>query len=370
MDNKKNTFILTDLIDFLTDKALTILKKVGKLITNEKSHDAMEMCIKVIIMILIILILKIPVDLIGRLGVVIIYKIGTIFRYYLSVGWIALTIYSYYILSLVLIYKVFKDIFENKELNIIEMDRKKDKKIKKDFFIPILRVIRAIIIAMLFPIFIIIVLLFSGLGASIALLVNKTYLISLFIVIIGLIIIFFMVGYIVVKYTFDSTKDIKKYIEKLFIGFAVFIFGILAFGFETLNFSYSKSLPVNFNSSEIKTSVKYDNEREYIILKGKNNDNIIINKNIDNSLGDEIVIKGKYLETSKLSYVVNTIDNETIIEFYNDLNLDSNKIEKIYNSLIASIVDRTMYNYKKLKYSMIEIYASEDILKNIIIEDE
>lgn len=367
--NEKNNFFLTDWIEYLTDVVLNFFKKFGRMISNKKSHDVTEISIKIIILIFLLLILKIPVDIISKLGIYIIYKFGTILREYLSIGWSFFINYSYILLSVIFTYKVFKDILTNKELNILEYDRKKDKEVKQKVFNPVLKTIRILIYILMIPLYFTLAFLFMIIGMSSALVVDGSYLISLFIMALGLILSIVSIILLITRYISSDSHKYNKFIESILIGFGVFVFGIFALWFETYHFTYRDYLPVDFKENSLNISVDIDESKDYYIDKVKYNSGIKINKIIDNSLENKIEIKGYYLETSILNYKIENVGNKTYIRIYNDVSLDANKLEKIYDSVVYSIADKTIYSFNKLKYSTINIYGSEDILNKINIED-
>jgi len=203
MKKKKN---LITLIDFLTDKALEIIKKTGKLISNKNSHDTAFIFIKVAITFLFLVLLDIPFTLLENTGIWLIYQIGDSFRYILALSWKVVINCSYIILNLIILFKVFKDILNNKELNLIETDHRKDTKIKKSIFVPIIQIIKVVLYLSTAPFIIMIIILLIALGMNLALIVNGYFTYSILFIAIGLIIMLLSVVLAIIDITKRGVK--------------------------------------------------------------------------------------------------------------------------------------------------------------------
>ena len=182
----KKEFSLIDLVDHLTIRAVKVLKKIGKLVNNKNSHDMVFIFTKVIVTLLVIAILNIPFTIIKDLGVVLIYEIGSTFRYLLSVSWTAIVYLSYFILGVILFLKVFNSILKDKELNLIEQNRRKDAHMKKKVFLPIIGFLKAIVVVGSIPLVIVLLLLLITTGMSICLIVNGYGMFGLLFILVGL----------------------------------------------------------------------------------------------------------------------------------------------------------------------------------------
>ena len=182
----KKEMSLVDLVDYLTVGAVEVLKKIGKLVNNKNSHDVVFIFTKVIVTLLVIAFLNIPFTIIKDLGIVLIYEVGSTFRYLLSIGWTIIIYLSYFILGVILFLKVFNSILKDKELNLIEQNRRKDVHMKKKVFLPIIGFLKAGVVVLTIPLVIALILILIVIGMSICLLVNGFGLFSLLIMLIGL----------------------------------------------------------------------------------------------------------------------------------------------------------------------------------------
>lgn len=160
----------------------------------------------------------------------------------------------------------------------------------------------------------------------------------------------------------------KKYVNILLVGFLVFVVGIIALNFELVSYEYVDYLPDTFIERVDKFSVKIDKEKDYKIKKAKYNDAISIEKKVDNSLEDEILVEVISMNTSRVNYYMTSDKIESYLVFSNDLNVYTNDIGTIFDLVMSCIMDKKVYNYNLLKYSKIVIHGNEDLLSEIEID--
>lgn len=183
MEKVKN---LINLIELATDKTVIYLKKIGKLVNNKNTHDTVYIFTQIIITMLIIAILKIPFQIFNELGTFIIYAVGNTFRGVLSFSWELILELSYLMFSLFLLLKIFRNILKNKELNFIENDRRKDTRVKKKVFNPIMNIVIVCLELLTVPFIFAILGILTLLGMDFALMVNGYIMIGLSFVLIGM----------------------------------------------------------------------------------------------------------------------------------------------------------------------------------------
>ena len=175
----KKEMSLINVVDYLTVGAVEILKKIGKLVNNKNSHDVVFIFTKIIVTFLLIAFLNIPFMIIKDLGIVLIYEVGNTFRYLLSISWSLIVYLSYFLSGLVLFLKVFDSILKDKELNLIEQNRRKDVHVKKKVFLPIIDLVKAGIVILTLPLILILAVILISIGMALALLINTYGLFSL-----------------------------------------------------------------------------------------------------------------------------------------------------------------------------------------------
>lgn len=185
MEKVKN---LIYLIELATEKTVMYLKKIGKLVNNKNTHDTVYIFTQIIITMLIIAILRVPFQIISELGTFIIYTVGNTFRGVLSFSWELILELSYLMFSLFLLLKIFRNIMKNKELNFIENDRRKDTRVKKKVFNPIMNVVVVCLELLTVPFIFAILGILTLLGMDFALMVNGYIMIGLTFMLIGMLI--------------------------------------------------------------------------------------------------------------------------------------------------------------------------------------
>lgn len=182
----KKEMSLINIVDYLTVGAVEILKKIGKLVNNKNSHDVVFIFTKIIVTFLLIAFLNIPFMIIKDLGIVLIYEVGNTFRYLLSISWSLIIYLSYFLSGLVLFLKVFDSILKDKELNLIEQNRRKDAHVKKKVFLPIIDLVKAGIVILTLPLILVLAVILISVGMAVALLINTNGLFSLLFMLVGL----------------------------------------------------------------------------------------------------------------------------------------------------------------------------------------
>lgn len=182
----KNDKSLLELIDYLTVGLVQVLKKIGKLVNNKNSHDIVFIFTKIIVTFILIALLNIPFTILKELGISLIYYSGGSLRYLLSIGWIIIVYLSYFIVGFTVFLKVFNSILKDKELNLIEENRRKDSHAKKKVFLPIIKVIKACMIILTIPIIVVLAAILIFLGMNVCLFVNGYNLFFLLFVLVGL----------------------------------------------------------------------------------------------------------------------------------------------------------------------------------------
>ena len=134
---ENNKMSLINLIDYLSEKVTNFLKKAGRLAANKNKKDSVLIATKIVVTIIALAVLSIPFSLVKEIGVMLIYKVGASLRAFLSFAWAFMLDLSYLIFCLTVISKVLSSILEDKELNLIEENRIKDTRLKKNIFLPI-----------------------------------------------------------------------------------------------------------------------------------------------------------------------------------------------------------------------------------------
>lgn len=162
----------------------------------------------------------------------------------------------------------------------------------------------------------------------------------------------------------------NKYLYFLFGGFLIFIAGIITFNFEISNYKYVDYLPENFEMNTDSFEIDVNDNKDYEIKKDRFNQNIVIEKVVDNSLKDKFVIEITHSKTSEAYAYFDTDEKDTKILLSNSMKLYVKDIKDIYELFKLCMKEKTVYNYKLLKYSKVKIIGSKEILDRIEIDNE
>jgi len=182
---------LLDIIDFVTTKAFNGIKWLGNMVRGKNTKDTIYIFLKIIVTLVILWVAGFLFEGLKHVSVSMIYFFGSTFRSILSLCLSFILELAYFILCFVILLKVFSSILENKELNLIETNRKKDTKLKKNIFLPLIYIIRFGLYICIIPIIcaMAIVLIFAGMSVYLAL--NGNLLISPFFMCAGMLVMFY-----------------------------------------------------------------------------------------------------------------------------------------------------------------------------------
>lgn len=310
-----------------------------------------EILIKVIFTLLLIIIIRIPFDIISNLGEsvfsIMLYPLDKI----LTVMWQILVGLTYVITSIFLIINLFKKYFYLDEKVEVKKGVKKEKIIeeKKEVNNSIGSILKSLItIIFLFPLWCVNFGLFIAIAVVIYLLFKGISIIGVLILLIGLSLLF---GFLAdtVKNLINSPRKVS--FIPFFISTIFIVFGGLMTAETSLSYNFhhdaSKS---NLYKEEIIEKYIYTNTS--IVSDDKN---IIIDDLLENN---KIIIK---IETNKATNInLNEQDNKIII----NTELKNNRKE-IYNLIIEDIKAKEIYDYSDIYEMEVYIYVNSET-RNLI----
>lgn len=186
---KEKSFL--DIVDFCTDKVFMALNWLSKMIRGKNTKDTVYIFTKVVVTFLVLFALNFLFGILKYCGVNLVYLIGSTFRSILSDCLVFVLNMTYIILCFIVLLKTFSSILDNKELNLIEQDRKKDTKIKKKIFLPIISVLNMCLYICVIPIVFLMGIILIMVGMNISLLVHGYTLISPFFMYAGLLVMLY-----------------------------------------------------------------------------------------------------------------------------------------------------------------------------------
>ena len=186
---KEKSFL--DIINICTDKVFMGLNWLSKMVRGKNTKDTIYIFTKIIVTFLLLMALNVAFSILKYCGVNLIYLIGSTFRSILSDCLIMVLNITYIILCFIILLKTFSSILNNKELNLIEKDRKKDTKVKKKIFTPIISILRTCLYISVIPIIFFMGIIFIMIGMNISLLVHGYTLISPFFMYAGILVMLY-----------------------------------------------------------------------------------------------------------------------------------------------------------------------------------
>ncbi len=157
----------------------------------------------------------------------------------------------------------------------------------------------------------------------------------------------------------------RNHLLMLFVGLAVFLIGIAWFYLETINFDIDKNLTNNFEMKQEVLEYEVTDDETFRITNFNTNKNM--NLYIDNSLSNEVRIVVVYPDIMRVKSKYYTIDEKDLvrINIENNLIMDFDTLNDLYDLGIISLKNKTLYNYSLLKYSEVRVFVNENYKENI-----
>ena len=157
----------------------------------------------------------------------------------------------------------------------------------------------------------------------------------------------------------------KNHLLMLFIGLAVFLIGIAWFYLETIDFDIDKNLTNNLEMEQEVLEYEIEDDETFRITNFNTNKNM--NLYIDNSLSNEVRIVVVYPDIMRIKSGYYTIDEKNLvrINIENELVMNFDTLNDLYDLGIISLKNKTLYNYSLLKYSEVRVFVNEDHKENI-----
>ena len=353
---------LKKFINKVSDIIYGALENVATAIKDEKKSLAIKAIIKILVLALIYFIGELIAEGIIQGGIYIIHSMSSTATTLLSSIWTIAVSFTYFLFVIVSLYRLVSMAEEDSSFFVLYKNKKKDKEIKKKLFYGIENVIKVLGTLILIPVFTIDISLVFILGIMIGYLKEGIYLYSLFGGVIGLIIFFTVLIFIVKELLTPGDSKLKKYLYITIASTLIVTTSSIAILFETSKYEVNKNLTSDFNSSTLKYEYKINDKKDYIINHhGDKNVKFVI----DEDLGSYLQIVVTHTTTNIVNAKINEEDEKVKITYYEDLDLKMKDFEKVFNLGINCIKDKTIYNYTLLKYATIEVRVSSKYAENI-----
>ena len=352
-----------DFLDKSTNKIYKWLNKLSENITSGKYSVIIKTIIRIVLLIIIYWLIGILFNAFKYLGIVLIYLIGVSGRNIISTFWTITVELTYALFVIVTLYRLIIDYKKNSKDKLLFKNKKKDDEVKEKFFSGTITFIKILSIIILIPLFIIDIGAIYIFGLLFGYLNRGIRLVSLFTGIFG-VIVFVTSLIFLIKILLSERENVpKKYFNLIVTSIIIIALSGVLFVAETYKYQKIDSLTEDFKLTTIRQQYKLDSKKKYII---NNNDGLRnVKVVVDDDLGSYMEIKIVHYTTSSIETSVNEGNKETTIDFNQNLNIELEDLEKLYNLAITSLKDKKMYNYNLLKYGDIEVKVSSEYKKNI-----
>lgn len=220
--NNPNKFENT--FNIIVDEMVKFFKKLLEIISNKNGEDLLRIICKIILLLVLIWILRIPFWMIKTLGASILNILPGYLDNILSTLWIFLVEISYTIISILMLYNLVKKMIFEEEKNFISDAKveptKSNKKIKTElprekqppkdyatlFLNPFMTVIKVLIVLISLPLLFSLIGLTIFLGIMLALCLKGVFLVSVYFIIIGFILINYSLLKIIYRIVFKEEQ--------------------------------------------------------------------------------------------------------------------------------------------------------------------
>lgn len=359
---------LKKVLNKATDAIYKFLDKIADIVKDEKHTLIIKVIIKLTLLILIYFVCGLIAEGLIECGTYIIYYIGTSARALLSDIWSTVVNFVYFLFIVVSLYQLMEIAEKDKNFFSIYKNKKKDQEVKRKIFLTMETVIKILGTIILIPLFVIVIALLFGFGIMVGYIKEGIYLYSLFAIDIGLIVCFTTLILLIKEFLSPGDSRVRKYLG-IIIG-SVFVVSLssITILFETKNYEINQSLTTDFSSSEIKYEYKINNTKDYVIYHDGKDTNLELV--IDDDLGSYLEIVITHTNTNIVNTKLKEENDKVKIMYGEELNIQIQDIENIYNLAISCLKEKTIYNYTLLKYATIEVRVSSDYAENIKFVDE
>ncbi len=340
-----------------------LLEKFAKFIKRDNDSAVTKSIIKILILLIIYFLLGIVADLMIVIGNDIIYQIGTTARGILSGIWTVVVNFTYFLFIITSIYHLLDIAEKDKDFLVFFHNDQKNKTTKKRVFAIVATIIKILGTLMLLPLFVVDIASLFILGILFGYLRQGIYLISPFITVLGLILFFTVIIFIIKTLLSKARGEYQKYLILMGVSAVLIAGSFIGIILETRSYTKNDFLTTDFNKSTIRHEYLLQTDKNYIISNNDENTNLklTIDDDLDNSM--EIIVS--HYTTNEVSTKIRDDGQSVKIAYDEELNLHFKDLEKLFNLGIASIKEKNLYNYTLLKYAQIEVRVSEEYADQI-----
>ncbi len=351
-----------------TDLIYNFLEKVINSFKGKNNSSFLKTIIKLVVLVVLYVVVGLIAKGMVIFGSYIIYQVGTTAREILSNIWSITVNFTYFLFIIVSLYHLSEFAQEDDAFLTLSRNQKRDKETKKKVFLTLDGVINILVIILLIPIFTIDIGLLFVLGIMVGYLCQGVYLFSLFGGVLGLIIFFTTIIFLIKSLLSSRKRNIRSYVTALIISGVIVAGSSVGVLLETSNYKNIDSLTTEIPTSSVLYEYKIDSNKSYIIENDDYDRNISLV--IDDDLGSYLDIVVRHYTTNSVDTSIKERGNRVKIAYSEELNLEVQDFEKLLNLGVNCLKEKTIYNYTLLKYAKIEVRVSRQYLKNIRFVDK
>lgn len=361
-----------------TKKIINDMKSSGQEWTIERFF---EVLIKIIIFLICCAVLKLPFYIIEALGISILGTIFHPFDYILIVIWKILISIGYLIGCGILGVIMFKEYFqsntskksdrkkkETKQMNENEVKQepvieKKEASENKDSVTKVFTTIFKIMIVLviLFPLWMINIGLYFGIGGLIYLMFQGINFIGPLILVIAIAVAFTHLTSIIHNLIFHHKK---VYLWPFIISVIMFIIGCFLSLDQITNINYYDTIPTNQFEQKVKIYEHNINGLSEVEIDSNYDDTL--EKVVDNSIvPDKIIIKVDYYDILELDQETFMDGDEMHILLHHSQEISLNINNRFNKVVIDNLKENTVYNYAELFKIKVTVYANQQTINKI-----
>jgi len=370
-----------------------VFERIAENLSTKNFNQIMRFMLEVFLLIIIIAILKWPVNLIISLGRDIFSILPTPFFQLFAGLWRFILEIGYLILAILFFIKIFKERFlknmsgsepktrkktakaeknigkviedtvdeiEKEIINEFKTDKKVTVKKRKEeptesldnIFIITLKIFAFfILMPTFFTIMGLMIVLFLGIG----LLISGVYYIGVLLILLAMVWLAIMIAELLFRFIFSlKISGIRVFVNFL-IGMVLLGIGVTVTTFEVANTTFINNVPKDFETMVV-TKTFNANDVDRFLYRPRNYEFIV-----DENLEDEIKIVVEYYRDFTTPRI--SVENRFIEIYYRHNRIFPDR--KIYDSIIRNLRNREIHNYFDLHGVTIKIYANSETIARL-----
>lgn len=362
-NKKEEKFTVNNLVNEIVEGA----EKTVKMLSEKDGREIIKFILEIIIIICIIMLFRIPVELLKSFGMGLFGNLGSIGEVFGTLWTIFIEI-AYLILAILFFITIYKNRYLDnyQETNTIreehlknietkEIVQKEKKEINKDkgiisFLASLLMIfVKFVAICILIGFAIECIFAIIMFAFSIIIFIEGVHMVGPIIGLLGLVLFSIVISELLLNFIANHKSNMKKIFISFVISFLLMGFGISMSLFSFSKMTYIDGLPKRYQPEKIEEEIKMNSE---LVFESYCNMPIqfIEDNNLTNIKIEMMGYKDLY------NYNITNYDNKISIHYYNSL-INGSEIVK---EIIRDLKNNKIYNYNLTLENQIKVYASKE----------